>query len=297
MAPASETNRATPSQRSRAIAISYRRADSASAHRIYDRLAAEYGRDAIFIDIKGIPLGAHFPDHIQQVWSEIKILLVLVGPNWLRGNDAWMALVPRYVAFPVFFLLVAHYLIINALDLDATYLRIACFAIALPFGAFFYWEAHHRAAIGFAVGAILGVIGDFAMAVSTSVRYHQSLMPSDTLEWLDNVEYVVIIALGFFAGHLFARFARLPDWLHEKAWLREKEDWVRVEVATALKKRVPLIPVLVDGAAMPTRSQLPEGIDEFVYRAAARVDNGLNFESDMTRLMAAINSVLGECVH
>jgi hypothetical protein len=59
------------------IAISYRRADSAQiAGRILDRLAID------------IPLGADFPEHVQKVWSQTEILLVLVGPKWLgQGQD------------------------------------------------------------------------------------------------------------------------------------------------------------------------------------------------------------------
>src|SRR5207253_11096029 len=134
------------------IAISYRRADSAQiAGRIRDRLAARYGKDSIFIDIYDVPMGAEFPQHVKKVWSESAVLLALIGPNWLRqGGQFWPALALRYLALPVFFLLVAHYVIVNALDLDTLYLRIVAFLVPLPFGAALYWDTRTKPIAGFA---------------------------------------------------------------------------------------------------------------------------------------------------
>jgi TIR domain len=39
--------------------------------------------------------------------------------------------------------------------------------------------------------------------------------------------------------------------------LDDPDDWVVAEIAAALQRKVPVIPVLVDGARMPTRSELP----------------------------------------
>ena len=67
------------------ITISYRRADSdAIAGRIRDRLAREYGDDAIFMDIDNIPLGVDFREQIRETLSQVEILLVIIGPQW-RG--------------------------------------------------------------------------------------------------------------------------------------------------------------------------------------------------------------------
>ena len=162
------------------IAISYRRTDSAQiAGRIRERLAAQYGKDSIFIDIYDIPLGSEFPRHVQQVWSETDVLLALIGPNWVRGEaQLWPAVALAYLGLPAFVLLVAHYVIVNALDLDTLYLRMAAFFIALLFGAGFYWKTRTNPIAGFAVGGMLGVIAVTAMTVSTSLRYHQPIMPS-----------------------------------------------------------------------------------------------------------------------
>lgn len=63
--------------------ISYRRADSADiAGRIYDRLAAYFGRDALFKDVDNIPIGANFEQVIASVVAQSAVVLVLVGPAW-----------------------------------------------------------------------------------------------------------------------------------------------------------------------------------------------------------------------
>src|SRR3984893_14499134 len=78
--------------------------------------------------------------------------------------------------------------------------------------------------------AILGVIADAGMTVSTAIRYGQPIMPSGTLEWLENAEYVVAIALGFVAGNTFARLPGVSSWFPERA------DWGVAEVEAGLKK-------------------------------------------------------------
>lgn len=272
------------------IAISYRRADSASiAGRIRERLAAQYGHDSVFIDIHNVPLGSDFPAHLHKVWSEIELLLVLIGRNWLRGAEQISPrLALQYIAVPALLLLVAHYVIVNALDINNNYLRIVSFVVPLLFGAAFFWEARTRPVIAFAVGAVLGLISASTMTISASLRYDQPIMPSDTFEWLSNMEYVVIIALGFQAGNLLARLPRVS------LWFQNKEDWVQDEVETALRGSIPMIPVLLDGATMPAPRQLPWNIRQIAYRAATEVRSGLDFDSDVARLIAGIDSILAD---
>jgi hypothetical protein len=70
------------------IAISYRRSDSSAiTGRIFDRLAAHYGKESVFMDIDNIPFGTDFRSHIQAVLQETEVLIVVIGPQWL-GVDA-----------------------------------------------------------------------------------------------------------------------------------------------------------------------------------------------------------------
>jgi len=66
------------------IAISYRREDSLSvAGRLYDRLQAEFGRNNVFMDFDSIPYGVDFRDHIRQIIGQAKVLVAIIGPNWM----------------------------------------------------------------------------------------------------------------------------------------------------------------------------------------------------------------------
>lgn len=73
--------------------ISYRRADTgAIAGRIFDRLAAHYGRESIFRDVDSIPLSVDFREHLAQTLRESDIVLVIIGSHWLgRGRELRVA--------------------------------------------------------------------------------------------------------------------------------------------------------------------------------------------------------------
>jgi pimeloyl-ACP methyl ester carboxylesterase len=69
------------------IVISYRRADSAwTVRSIFDRLAAHYGTDSVFMDIDAIPLGSDFRGHIEQALREADFVVAVVGPDWVGAR-------------------------------------------------------------------------------------------------------------------------------------------------------------------------------------------------------------------
>lgn len=71
------------------VFISYRSDDSAATcGRIYDRLVAHFGREAIFKDVDSIPLGVDFGQYIGGVMLQCAALLVVIGPQWLDMRDA-----------------------------------------------------------------------------------------------------------------------------------------------------------------------------------------------------------------
>lgn len=71
------------------IFISYRRDDSAGyAGRLYDRLAAHFGADAVFMDVEGIEPGTDFVKAIEGAVASCKVLIVLIGNQWLGATDA-----------------------------------------------------------------------------------------------------------------------------------------------------------------------------------------------------------------
>jgi hypothetical protein len=64
-------------------------------------------------------------------------------------------------------------------------------------------------------------------------------------------------------------------------------DYVRLEIATALQHRVPVIPVLVEGAAMPPASALPEPIAALATRQAHEITEP-RWQYDTDRLVKEI---------
>lgn len=151
------------------ISISYRRADSeAMTGRIFDRLIAYYGKEAIFRDIDDIPAGIDFRVHINEVLRSTHILLAIVGPSWL--------------------------------------------------------------------GAAQG-----------------------------GAERIL-----------------------------EEADPVRVEVETALRRRVPIIPVLIGSTRMPSSEQLPPSLKDFAFRNAVKIDTGQDFDYHMDRLIKAMDTILSQ---
>ena len=70
------------------IFINYRRDDSIGmAGRLHDRLAQTFGRDKLFMDVDHIPAGADFVAHLNNQVAECDVVLVIIGPNWLRAKD------------------------------------------------------------------------------------------------------------------------------------------------------------------------------------------------------------------
>jgi tetratricopeptide (TPR) repeat protein len=69
--------------------------------------------------------------------------------------------------------------------------------------------------------------------------------------------------------------------------LEDASDWVVAETVAALHRNVPVIPVLVDGAVMPSRSELPAELAALASRQAMTIRHE-SFSSDVNRLIAAI---------
>ena len=73
--------------------------------------------------------------------------------------------------------------------------------------------------------------------------------------------------------------------------LNNPEDFVRIEIATALKRGIRVIPVLVDGASLPRCDDLPDDLKPLVRRNALEVSH-TRFKSDCARLIATLERVL-----
>jgi TIR domain-containing protein len=69
--------------------------------------------------------------------------------------------------------------------------------------------------------------------------------------------------------------------------LDDPGDYVRLEIETALKYGVPVIPVLVAGASMPSAGRLPDSLKRLVERNGIQVRPDPDFRRDMERVIAA----------
>lgn len=79
-----------------------------------------------------------------------------------------------------------------------------------------------------------------------------------------------------------AWLAVMPD--KDRNRLFDPQDFVRTEIEAALRRSIPIVPVLVENAKMPGAEDLPPSIQNLIYRNAAEVRAGLDFNSHMTRL-------------
>lgn len=151
------------------IAISYRREDSTGiTGRIYDRLQNEFGKPNVFMDFDSIPYGVDFREHIAQTLDRAKVVLVVIGPEWV--------------------------------------------------------------------------------------------------------------------GQKSRKVRRIDD----------PGDFVRIEVSSALQRHIPIIPVLVNNAKMPTAETLPKDIAELAFRNGLILDSGIDFHHHTDRLIAGIRAATKE---
>ena len=73
--------------------------------------------------------------------------------------------------------------------------------------------------------------------------------------------------------------------------LSDPNDFIRLEVSTALARDIRVIPVLVDGMSMPKEETLPEPLKPLTRRNAIEVSN-TRFNFDIERLVGTVRRVL-----
>ena len=86
-----------------------------------------------------------------------------------------------------------------------------------------------------------------------------------------------------------------PRWIgpgDQQLRLASPADPVRLEIETALRKKKPLIPVLVSHAVMPDPDALPDSLHDFAYRNAVQIDSGQDFDVHVGRLIRGMERIL-----
>jgi hypothetical protein len=89
-----------------------------------------------------------------------------------------------------------------------------------------------------------------------------------------------------------------PTWLtvvdaNGRRRLDDPNDFVRVEVETALRSGVLTIPVTVSNAPTPGPGELPEALRELAFRNGLAVRPDPDYHRDMDRLISRLTAVLG----
>ena len=86
-----------------------------------------------------------------------------------------------------------------------------------------------------------------------------------------------------------------PRWLETLRARAAGQDFVREEIASALRRGVAVVPVLVGGAAMPPEASLPEEIATLSRREALQLHDD-QFDSGVERLLQSLNALPGGVV-
>jgi len=89
-----------------------------------------------------------------------------------------------------------------------------------------------------------------------------------------------------------------PRWLdardeHGNRRLDDPNDFLRIEIATALQCNIPVIPILVDGAKVPKAGQLPKDLEELEQRNGLEIRHA-SFRSDIDKLIRELTGPSGQ---
>ena len=77
--------------------------------------------------------------------------------------------------------------------------------------------------------------------------------------------------------------------------LGTRSDYVQMEVASALERNLPIIPVLVGGATMPAADDLPEYLQPLSFRQAFAIRHD-SFPRDMSGLEQELRRIIGRSI-
>lgn len=119
-------------------------------------------------------------------------------------------------------------------------------------------------------------------------------MDIDTIEPGEDFVTVIENAVGS-CEILIAVIGR--NWLSTTAGtaprLHDPKDFVRLEIASALRRNIRVIPILVQRASMPKQQDLPDELAQFTRRNALELSD-LDWQNDVAQLINLMDRILGE---
>jgi hypothetical protein len=175
-----------------------------------------------FLNAAEVATGRDFHPHMDRLIAAIDVTLgarasagaatpYAAAPRTVAGHaygaapQSWPADLTVYLVVPIVILLVAHYVIAYALDIDYGYLRFVSIAVPFAFGFLLFWLTGRGAVAAVAIAVTLGVVAVSGMTVSDGLNSGQPILPETRVEWRDNIVFAVGIALSFIVGHALGR--------------------------------------------------------------------------------------------
>jgi TIR domain len=79
--------------------------------------------------------------------------------------------------------------------------------------------------------------------------------------------------------------------------IEDPQDFVRIEIEAALKRGIPVVPVLIDKAQLPAAHTLPETLRELPFRNAAELRAGRDLDAHLDKLSQGLHAHLKRDEH
>jgi hypothetical protein len=126
-------------------------------------------------------------------------------------------------------------------------------------------------------------------------RLASELGPGHTFKDVDSIPFGVdfVEYLDHEVEQCTVLFAVIgPRWLATgpggERRLDDPQDFVRIEIASALRRGIPVVPLLVDGARLPEAKEMPEDLQPLARRNGIEIRRDPDFHNDVTRLLSRL---------
>jgi hypothetical protein len=124
--------------------------------------------------------------------------------RWSSSLGFWTVHLGVYLLVPIALLLAMHYATTILFNVSLLYLRLGSIAIPLPFGFALLMFSHHDVRWSALYGAVVGAISVAGMLTVVGYTDNIPILPEDTREWREVLEYATSIMLAYVTGNVLA---------------------------------------------------------------------------------------------
>jgi hypothetical protein len=143
-----------------------------------------------------------------------------------------------------------------------------------------------RVFISYRRGDAVALAGRLYDRLSTRIGEDRVFMDHENIPPGDSFDEAIFRAIGS-SDVLLVLIG--PKWVELMKPGTPGSDWVVAEIVAALKRGIPVVPVLLGNTPLPAVSDLPSEIQHLATRQALQLDPGVRFSSDFDRLMKALS--------